>query len=241
MTAYSWVMRRHAFLMASQLPGAVFLRIAAFPPDSSVIDAWQGEGFRLLGGIWLPDGKRRKPTFCAAYALEEGCPEVSVRALELAENAGKNLPRSEIDWLRKQILPNNLIFTNGIERWLTWLWWRLPTGLQHASLGPTKKGTRIMPPGAFHQESADAIQQFLLPANAIDEFAKDTREAGNRWIYEQVMQGETYPDIIAELKGKPIKWPAIDTPSGIRLAAFRFAERHQLPEPPKRQQGRRKR
>ncbi len=63
-------------------------------------------------------------------------------------------------------------------------------------------------------------------------------EARSQWIYEQVMAGVKYPDIIAELRKKPVAWGLISTVPGIKGAACAYAKRHVLPMPERRRPGR---
>lgn len=64
--------------------------------------------------------------------------------------------------------------------------------------------------------------------------------ARNKWIYEQVMAGVKYSDIIRGLKASASenKWRLISTTPGLKAAAMRHAERHDLPKPPLRPPGR---
>jgi hypothetical protein len=64
-------------------------------------------------------------------------------------------------------------------------------------------------------------------------------EARDRWIYRQCCKGKMMPldQIIAELKriAREKGWEVIESPQGIRSAAARYAERHGLEAPPRRQ------
>ena len=66
----------------------------------------------------------------------------------------------------------------------------------------------------------------------------DAAEARNQWIYEQVMAGVKYNQIIAGLKGRPTKWQRISSIPGIKAVAAKYAKQHGLPEPKPRPPGR---
>lgn len=61
-------------------------------------------------------------------------------------------------------------------------------------------------------------------------------EARDKWIYEQTFNGVPYDTIRLELKNKPIRWRRISSKQGIQSAARRYAKRHNLAEPPARQE-----
>lgn len=63
-------------------------------------------------------------------------------------------------------------------------------------------------------------------------------EARNRWVYEQVMAGVKYDDIIASLREKPRNWQRITTVPGIKGRARAYARTNRLPLPPPRKPGR---
>jgi len=68
----------------------------------------------------------------------------------------------------------------------------------------------------------------------------ETTEARNRWIYDQVMSGLTYPRIREQLVtlSEERRWDLIDSDNGIRQVASRYASVHHLPSPPPRKKGR---
>jgi hypothetical protein len=62
--------------------------------------------------------------------------------------------------------------------------------------------------------------------------------ARDKWIYNECRKGTTYRKIIAELKrqitsGK--EWYLIESVQGVRSAAHRYADAHNLPRPERRQ------
>jgi hypothetical protein len=61
-------------------------------------------------------------------------------------------------------------------------------------------------------------------------------EARNRWIYKQCCALVPYDTIAIQLKKKPKSWLRIDSKQGIRAAAVRYAQRHNLPSIPERQE-----
>ncbi len=62
-------------------------------------------------------------------------------------------------------------------------------------------------------------------------------EARDKYIYDQCCASTVYKRIILDVKKRP-EWDRIDSISGIRRAAQRYAMRHGLPLPPLRQRGR---
>jgi hypothetical protein len=71
-------------------------------------------------------------------------------------------------------------------------------------------------------------------------WAKDV-QARNKWIYDQVMRGTGYKNIIAELRRRSATkggWQAISSIAGVKKAAVAYAERMKLDVPPKRRAGR---
>lgn len=78
--------------------------------------------------------------------------------------------------------------------------------------------------------SSPVTESEELHGRAIDE--------RNRWIYDQVMAGVKFPAIIKDLEKKPFGWTRISSVPGIKSAAEKFAERHNLPRPKKRSPGR---
>ena len=63
-------------------------------------------------------------------------------------------------------------------------------------------------------------------------------EARNKWIYEECLKGTTYNTIIIRMKKKPKAWDRLGSVNGIKRASKRYAEVHNLDEPPTRQPGR---
>lgn len=62
-------------------------------------------------------------------------------------------------------------------------------------------------------------------------------EERDRFIYEQCCAGMPYGQIAAEVN-KNSDWAPLETKNGAKDAAKRYAQRHQLPAPPRRQRGR---
>lgn len=60
-------------------------------------------------------------------------------------------------------------------------------------------------------------------------------EARDKWIYGECCKGTPYDTIANRLKKKSRRWPRIESKQGVRAAAIRYAERHKLPEIPRRQ------
>jgi hypothetical protein len=67
--------------------------------------------------------------------------------------------------------------------------------------------------------------------------ANPENEARDRFIYERAMTMVPWGTIVIELKErcKSEDWTEIETPQGVRERAFNYAKRHQLAEPPSRQ------
>jgi hypothetical protein len=63
------------------------------------------------------------------------------------------------------------------------------------------------------------------------------KEARGLWIYEQAMRGQTWPWIAANVPGWCLDVEQIGTPEGVKLAADRYAKKHNLPAIPKRKPG----
>jgi hypothetical protein len=61
-------------------------------------------------------------------------------------------------------------------------------------------------------------------------------EARDKWIYDECCNVTPYDTIVIRLRKKPKTWPRIDTKQGIRQAGQRYAERHNLPPIPPRQE-----
>jgi len=112
-----------------------------------------------------------------------------------------------------------------------WHWFKTATtgGFSLDSIG-----TRVPSVGA-----KDVIRTMDAPEQTESEQEwKAAIEARDRWIYEQIMANIKFPEIIRELKTKPAKWQRISSVPGIKKAANRYAERHELPIPPQRRGGR---
>ena len=60
----------------------------------------------------------------------------------------------------------------------------------------------------------------------------------NKWIYDECCKGTDYESTIRKLRKKPKSWERLEWPQSVRAAAIRFADKHGLPHPPKRQHGR---
>ncbi len=60
-------------------------------------------------------------------------------------------------------------------------------------------------------------------------------ESRDKWIYQQCMNLVPYDTIAIRLRKKPKSWERIASKQGIRAAAVRYAERHNLDEIPVRQ------
>jgi hypothetical protein len=60
-------------------------------------------------------------------------------------------------------------------------------------------------------------------------------EARDKWIYDLCIKGEAYDTIARKLPQKNARWTRISTKQGILAAARRYAQRHELPPPPPRQ------
>jgi hypothetical protein len=71
--------------------------------------------------------------------------------------------------------------------------------------------------------------------------ATTANEDRDRWIYEQCCALVKYSSIKRALANNEEGWMPISSTSGLKLAAKRYAVRHNLPLPPSRQPGRRKR
>jgi hypothetical protein len=97
--------------------------------------------------------------------------------------------------------------------------------------------------GAFVVESTKALWDWWKAsgADAKPPVLKDAAtDARDKWIYEQCWKGVPYKKITAELakkrESKPSQdWRIIKSEQGIRDAAKRYAERKELPAPPRRQ------
>lgn len=76
-----------------------------------------------------------------------------------------------------------------------------------------------------------------LGCSNIPEWDRAT-EARNKWNYGECCKGTVYSTIISRLKRKPKSWLRITTISGIKKRAIAYAERYDLPMPPKRISGR---
>lgn len=63
-------------------------------------------------------------------------------------------------------------------------------------------------------------------------------EARDQWIYKRWCDGMRWSQIREELATQPLKNRIFGSLGGIRRAAYRYAERHGLPVPAKRQSGR---
>ncbi|HEV2971887.1 MAG TPA: hypothetical protein VGY55_18070 [Pirellulales bacterium] len=63
-------------------------------------------------------------------------------------------------------------------------------------------------------------------------------EARDKWIYDEARKTTGWKTIVARLKNKPKKWLRISSVSGIKAAAVRYADRHELPLPDPRKAGR---
>lgn len=63
----------------------------------------------------------------------------------------------------------------------------------------------------------------------------------DKWLYEECRKGTAYTTILIRLKRKPKSWERLESVQGIRGAVKRYCKRHNLPEPPKRQKGRKAR
>jgi len=64
------------------------------------------------------------------------------------------------------------------------------------------------------------------------------QDEANRWIYEQLMAGEKHGKIASELKHKPVGWPRISSPAGLKARGAKYATEHGLPLPGPRPPGR---
>jgi len=70
--------------------------------------------------------------------------------------------------------------------------------------------------------------------------ATSPREQRDKWIYDECMKNTAYKTVAARLKKRrPKKWPMIESLTGIKAAADRYADRHGLPRPHARKSGRR--
>jgi len=76
------------------------------------------------------------------------------------------------------------------------------------------------------------------PVDESDEDWMKTKRDRDCWIYNQVMAGVKYAQIISELKSKPIRWSRIGSKMGIKKAAEKYAEDNNLPKPKPRPPGR---
>ena len=63
-------------------------------------------------------------------------------------------------------------------------------------------------------------------------------EARDKWIYDQCKKGTVFSTIINRLSKRPKSWGRIGSVQGIKDAAKRYANRHNLPLPPRRKRGR---
>ena len=109
---------------------------------------------------------------------------------------------------------------------------------------------RIAAFGDFHRDHVDEFSLIRLsPAEILTRLDKpdksqveqgweDATDARDRWIYEQVMTGVKYEQIIIELRSKPVKWQRIGSKQGIRLNADRYAKKFSRPAPMLRRPGR---
>jgi hypothetical protein len=94
---------------------------------------------------------------------------------------------------------------------------------------------------AMDKPPDDATKQELEdPDDATEQESEGPIELRNAWIYKQVMDGIRYPEIIKELKSKPMdwKWQPISNAPGISGAAKGYAKRHDLQPPERRKPGR---
>jgi hypothetical protein len=86
------------------------------------------------------------------------------------------------------------------------------------------------------KEAALAALPFTtVPANRSTATANDARD---KWLYEQAMKLVAWGTIQRRLNAKPKSWERIESDNGIKRAAFAYAKRHELPEPPPRKSGR---
>jgi hypothetical protein len=89
------------------------------------------------------------------------------------------------------------------------------------------------------EEEAECLR--LLAENVASDKTTTTNSTANDdrdyWIYGQCFAMVKYPAIAARLRKKK-KWEPIDTENGIKVAAQRYAKRHELPPIPRRQPGR---
>ena len=65
--------------------------------------------------------------------------------------------------------------------------------------------------------------------------ARDPNEDRDQWLYKQCYNMIPHKNIISRLKQNTEGWGHITSVQGIRAAAVRYAERHDLPHPPHRQ------
>jgi hypothetical protein len=87
---------------------------------------------------------------------------------------------------------------------------------------------------------ADALVSMLLTPELTEreqEWERVLQEA-HRWVYEQVMAGVKYGNIVQELKAKPTRWPRYSSIPGIKGVARKYAKDHGPPVPELRKPGR---
>jgi len=82
-----------------------------------------------------------------------------------------------------------------------------------------------------------AIGEIRLEDSKGSTTATTANDERDKWLYEQCCKLVKYETIISRLS-KKTKWEPIDTPQGIKDAANRYADRHNLPSIPFRQPGR---
>jgi hypothetical protein len=112
-------------------------------------------------------------------------------------------------------------------------WWQLNHAILDARLPIIDADDLI---ASITKEAALAALPFTtVPANRSTATANDARD---KWLYEQAMKLVAWGTIQRRLNAKPKSWERIESDNGIKRAAFAYAKRHELPEPPPRKSGR---
>lgn len=93
----------------------------------------------------------------------------------------------------------------------------------------------------FAQMQTQAPSSITDPPQQSEAIASSPNEPRDKWIYDECCKGTVYKTIISRLGHKPKSWGRISSAQGIRSAIKRYCKRHNLPEPPPRQKGRKAR
>jgi hypothetical protein len=156
------------------------------------------------------------------------------------------------------VTPNRYLHTTR-ERWHRYLEERKADG-PRAPASPSRPGPASAPPGdqgtspsPHPGEPAEGARVRVLRDRADGTGPQDAREgrkrtaatgsrdrkleARDKWLYQQCCNGVPYKEIQSRLEeeGRRKGWRKIGSVQGIRAAALKYAERHQLPAPPSRQ------